>query len=370
MFTYHVDDDIQLGFITGHEAETVYALVDKNRSRLRRYFDWVDNYHDVDDWREHIQREKMAFAKGKNLPLTIHYQGAIVGGVTLAITDVWQTKGDLNYWLDADYSDKGIALRSVRAVADYAFRVMQLNRITIRATPDNTASCALAEKLGFALEGMLRQAEWLYDHFNDVNVYAMLRKDWTPVSDGVFEHRIDARLSLRLFERRDASALFALTDANREHIGEWLSWVQYNKNVADTRRFIEQSLERFAREDGFQAGIYEDGVLVGSIGYLYWRFNQKRTEIGYWLSKDATGRGIITRATVALIDYSFDVLEMNRVAIYCATGNVKSCAVPRRLGFHLDGVQRAAEILHDRYVDWNLFSMLRDEWIARREQLT
>ena len=61
---------------------------------------------------------------------------------------------------------------------DHAFDVMDLNRVELRAASGNTASRRIAERLGFVEEGTARQAQWLYDHFVDLVVYAMLADDW------------------------------------------------------------------------------------------------------------------------------------------------------------------------------------------------
>jgi ribosomal-protein-serine acetyltransferase len=72
--------------------------------------------------------------------------------------------------------------RAARALVDYGFGELGLHRIVIRCATGNHASRAIPERLGFALEGTLRQAQWVNDHFNDLAVYAMLRPDWDRAS--------------------------------------------------------------------------------------------------------------------------------------------------------------------------------------------
>jgi ribosomal-protein-serine acetyltransferase len=50
--------------------------------------------------------------------------------------------------------------------------------VEVRAAPGNRRSRAIPERLGFRQEGILRDAEWLYDHYVDLVVYAMLADDW------------------------------------------------------------------------------------------------------------------------------------------------------------------------------------------------
>ncbi|MDQ2743204.1 MAG: GNAT family N-acetyltransferase [Chloroflexota bacterium] len=180
-----------------------------------------------------------------------------------------------------------------------------------------------------------------------------------------FSLTIDHELELRLFEERHAAPLFSLTDRNREHLRVWLPWVDHTRSAGDTRAFIWQSLQQFAGNNGLNAGIWYQGELVGAIGLRFLDWNAKRTEIGYWLSQDMEGRGIMTRAVSALLDYIFGDLGLNRVEIRAATGNRRSRAVPERLGFTHEGTIRQEERLTDSYTDSAVYGILAEEWACR-----
>jgi len=87
--------------------------------------------------------------------------------------------------------------------------------------------------------------------------------------------------------------------------------------------------------------------------------------IGYWIASEFEGRGLITRACLALLSHCFEQLDLERAGIRCAVGNTRSNAIPRRLGFTLEGVARHAQRLHDGFVDLEIYSLLRAEWLAR-----
>ena len=84
---------------------------------------------------------------------------------------------EIGYWLSADYQGRGIIARACRFLVNYAFTEMGLTRVVIRCAVGNHKSCAVPERLGFKKEGVLRQAEWLYDHFVDLVVYATLKEE-------------------------------------------------------------------------------------------------------------------------------------------------------------------------------------------------
>jgi ribosomal-protein-serine acetyltransferase len=182
----------------------------------------------------------------------------------------------------------------------------------------------------------------------------------------MFVHGIDQDTALSLLALRDAEELFTATDANREHLRRWLPWVESVRSVDDTRAFIRSSLDQHARNNGFQCAVRFRHNIVGVVGYHWIDWANRSTHIGYWLAADHQGRGIMTKACRALVDFAFGELELNRVEIATADGNSRSRAIPERLGFVEEGLHRQAERLADRYVDLRLYAMLRSEWDPER----
>lgn len=182
----------------------------------------------------------------------------------------------------------------------------------------------------------------------------------------MFRFIVDDDIELRLLEGRHADELFGLTDRNRAHLRPWLPWVDQNTSPDNTRAFIKGSLHQLAENNGLQAGIWFRGELAGVIGFLYFKWPSRKTEIGYWLDAAVQGHGIMTRACRALLDYAFGELGLNRAEIHCAGGNTRSCAVPERLGFKQEGVLRQAEWLNDHFEDNVVYGMLAGEWQNRK----
>lgn len=178
----------------------------------------------------------------------------------------------------------------------------------------------------------------------------------------MFSHSLGGRLELRPLEMQHAEPLFALVEANRAYLRRWLGWVDGAVDLTDIEAFIRRALHQQGNNDGMQAGIWEEGALVGVIGQNFIDWRDRKTELGYWLSTGAQGKGMMTRACQAFVDYSLQELLLNRVEILCAAGNQRSRAIPERLGFTQEGILRQAEWLHDHYVDLVVYGMLAEEW--------
>ena len=179
----------------------------------------------------------------------------------------------------------------------------------------------------------------------------------------MFEFVVDDAVVLKLLEYRDAEQLFELTDSSRLYLREWLPWVDGTKNAEDTKSFIEMTKKQFASNNGFQAGIWYKGNLAGVIGFHGMNGANRSTSIGYWISERYQKSGVMTKSCKALIEYAFRELKLNRVEIRCAEKNLRSRAIPERLGFVNEGMIREAEWLYDHFVDHVVYGVLAREWL-------
>ena len=178
--------------------------------------------------------------------------------------------------------------------------------------------------------------------------------------------KIDDEVWLKGLEEKDAIPIFALVQANRQHLRKWLPWVDATQTVDDEAAFIRNVRMQQEGNGSFTCGIWYRGLVAGTIGYHMIDWMTRKVEIGYWLGAQFQGRGLITRTCAELLRYAFDELHLNKVEIRCATGNTKSCAIPERLGFTREGVIRQSEWLYDHYEDLVLYGMLAREWHAMK----
>lgn len=175
----------------------------------------------------------------------------------------------------------------------------------------------------------------------------------------MFYYRISDDVELRLLEPRHAEDLFQLTVQSRDYLREWLPWVDFTKEVGDSKAFIEGTLKKFGSNNGFEAGIWYKGDLAGVVGLHKIDWSNKSTSIGYWLGEAFQGKGLMTSACQAVVDYCFHELGLHRIEIRAATENYKSQAIPERLGFQKEGCLRGSEFLYDRYVDHYVYSLVK-----------
>jgi len=362
MFTIAVDDDITLHLIQEHHHHDLFNLIDNNRRHLQKHMGKLDET--VAQTRDWCLKAKRHFAENGALFTLITYQNQPAGMISLRDRTGGTVSGaKIGYWLGEAFVGHGIITRATKTLIDYAFSHWDVNRVFLGIATDNPLSSAVAERLNFTLEGTIQQNEKVNEQWVDHRIYTMLKDDWTiPQNPPILRYPIDDKVNLRLVEKRHAQTLFDLCDANREHIGVFLPWIDDTKSVNDSMEFIKASIKQYGENDGWQVGIWHDNQLVGMIGYLFWNFVNDHTEIGYWLAESATGHGIMTRCTRELTRYAFETVKLNRIVIRCAVANQKSAGVAERLGYTHEGIQRQGIKLRDDYTDVHVYSLLAEEW--------
>ena len=163
--------------------------------------------------------------------------------------------------------------------------------------------------------------------------------------------KVDESISLHLPETKMAQELFKLIDQQREYLGKWLIWVEKTKSLNDSLTFLKE------------AGIFNRGgqrlitfikyhdQIVGSVGFVKLDKVNKKGEIGYWISQNMQGKGIITKACECLIDYAFNHLNLNRIIIKMDAQNAKSKAIAKRLGFTFEATLRQDRFRNEQFQD-------------------
>lgn len=157
------------------DAETVFATVDRERDRLRPWLDWVDGTREAGDVRTFIERTLAT--DGREYAYGIWADDRFAGVIGLH-TDPDHRSAMIGYWIDADHEGRGLVTGAARALTDLAFRRLSMHRVWLTADPENTRSCAVAERLGFVREGVRRE-DTLHDgRFGDTAIYAILDREW------------------------------------------------------------------------------------------------------------------------------------------------------------------------------------------------
>lgn len=170
------------------------------------------------------------------------------------------------------------------------------------------------------------------------------------------------RLYLRQFTLQDAEAVFAY--AKNPNVGPHAGWKPH-ESVEESKKIIE---ELFMPAEAFAIIWKENGELIGSIALENDRRRPgvKAKELGYSLSEQYWGRGIMTEAAKAVISEGFTHLGLDIISICTGEKNERSKSVIDKCGFHYEGTERLCYVIYDGTLrDSRCYSMLKKEWEAK-----
>ncbi|RLQ94618.1 GNAT family N-acetyltransferase [Falsibacillus albus] len=178
MFTLKVNEELSLKLLEKEDAKELFALVDESRNYLREWLPWVDNMKHEKEYEPVIEMWLKQFAAHDGFQVGILYKGYLAGMVGYHGINWSNRRTSIGYWLAEKYQGNGIMTAAVKALIDLAFEEYQLNRVEIQCGVENHKSKSIPERLGFKQDGIVRDAEYLYDHFHDCVMYSILAKEW------------------------------------------------------------------------------------------------------------------------------------------------------------------------------------------------
>jgi RimJ/RimL family protein N-acetyltransferase len=149
-------------------------------------------------------------------------------------------------------------------------------------------------------------------------------------------YRIETRRAvIRCWEPGDAPLLKKTVDENLGHLQPWMDWALDEPTDLQTKvDLIRRFRGNFDLGEDFTYAIFnrEEDAVLGGTG-LHTRPVGPAREIGYWIHKEYINRGLATEVAGALTRVAFEVDGVDRVEIHCDPKNVRSAAVPRKLGY-------------------------------------
>ena len=171
-------------------------------------------------------------------------------------------------------------------------------------------------------------------------------------------------LLLRRMEMRDAQDMY---EYSRDPlVAKHVLWDAHT-SVSDTKSYLRYMLRKYRAGEPSSWCIVEKstGKVVGTIGYMWYQKDNSACEVGYSLARRCWNRGYMTQALNAVLDYTFRELGFNRVEAQHETDNGASGAVMRNCGMTKEGTLRSRLYNKGRYVDVDLYSILRKEYMSR-----
>ncbi len=172
------------------------------------------------------------------------------------------------------------------------------------------------------------------------------------------------RLLLRKMRPDDAAAMFAYS--SDPEVARYVLW-DAHRSIEDSEAFLLFAVEGYERGDfgGWGLVLKSSGAFIGTCGIdAGYAPEHARAEIGYVLSRDQWGRGLMPEAVRAVIRFGFARMGLNRLQARCIAENDASARVMEKAGMSYEGTLRESEYVKGAYRDMKLYSILRREFEA------
>ena len=180
-------------------------------------------------------------------------------------------------------------------------------------------------------------------------------------------YRIESeRLIIRCYNPTDALFLQKSVQESVEHLRPWMPWV---KSEPEELKVKIERLRVFRADfdlsKNFIFGVFDpyETELVGGTG-LHPRVGLNAFEIGYWIHVNHVNKGYATEISAALTKVAFEIEHVNRVEIHCDPNNIKSVAIPKKLGYVYEATLRnRTENIKGELIDSMIWSIVKDEYL-------
>lgn len=178
MFKYDLGNGADLRILELRHSSALLTFVSENRSYLGEWLGWANTMTTIQDAENFIKRGIVRFSEDGLPWVGVWLHNQLVGGVLFFPVD-WRIRSTkVGYWLGQGATRQGIMTRTLEAMLRFVFEDVRLNRVELEAEVENWRSRAVADRLGFTLEGIRRQG-WLNGaDLVDLSVYALLSVDW------------------------------------------------------------------------------------------------------------------------------------------------------------------------------------------------
>ncbi|MGN1386274.1 MAG: GNAT family N-acetyltransferase [Bacillus sp. (in: firmicutes)] len=171
------------------------------------------------------------------------------------------------------------------------------------------------------------------------------------------------RLLIRMPVPGDGKTVYEAITASLPELKPWIPFAQKEQSEQDLEANVRQAhLDFLSRKDlRLHLFLKESGQFIGSSGLHRIDWTVPKFEIGYWIDSRFSGKGYMTEAVQGITDFAFTELKARRIEIRCDINNVKSRAIPEKLGYTLEGVLKnnAKALDSDQLVDTCVFAKIK-----------
>ncbi|HET7431961.1 MAG TPA: GNAT family protein [Nocardioides sp.] len=312
------------------------------------------------------ERMPGGWADGSGWGFAVEVEGRYAG--TVELRDEGEGRLEVAYGSHPWVRGSGAMERAVRLLLDWGFADRGARVVIWRANRGNWASRRLAWRLGFTVEGTIRQALPQRGELRDAWVGTLLATDDREPKGRWLDVPVLETEGLRLRAFRDDDVPRIVEACSDERTQHWLGRMPDPYGESDARAWLEHQRENRATGQGVQWAVVDaaDDTRVLAAMNCFDLVPEVECEIGYWAHPDARGRGVVTRAMARVVRYAFEDLGVRRVTAGAALDNAASRHVIEANGLSHWGTERLGTAIRTGRADLCWYDLLIEDWRRSR----
>lgn len=171
-------DGYKIKSLKTKDAILLFKAIDGSRSSLRKWIYWIDQIKSEIDVLKMIEKAQIQAELQKAMTAGIFWENQLIGLIELQDWDHSLKKSRIGYWLIEEFEGKGVMFQSLKVFLAYLFNNLKLNKVELIHLIDNDRSAQLAKRLGFQIEGILRDHMIINSVYHPLVLQGLLRKEF------------------------------------------------------------------------------------------------------------------------------------------------------------------------------------------------
>jgi RimJ/RimL family protein N-acetyltransferase len=163
------------------DLDSVVEAIDSSIDELEPWLPWANRNYGRAEANQFLRESAGAWTDGRAFDFAIRQRAEPdihIGNISVWPTSRRERSGEIGYWIRSSVTGQGIATEAAARITEVGFAELELHRITLRIAVGNRASERVAEKLGFAREGLLRKEVLVRGRWMDHSLWAMLEEEF------------------------------------------------------------------------------------------------------------------------------------------------------------------------------------------------
>lgn len=152
------------------------------------------------------------------------------------------------------------------------------------------------------------------------------------------------RVVVRRFRENDGEQLYDLIQTNRSYLEDsFPSTVSDNSSKEKSEWFVRIRIAKWLLQEEYCFGVWDNdsAKLIGFIRLFRIDWNIPKAEIGFFVDRDFSSKGIMTEVLLTIVPFAFQQLKLEKIILRTAMDNYASQRLARKCGFRREGDLRA-----------------------------